>query len=170
VFGREDHGLDNASIERCDELMTIPTRADYASLNLAQAVLVTSYELFLAARQASATGPASATESEQRELATAGARGRLLAQILHTLEAIRFFKSAARSGVEHALARVISRARLDPRETRMLTGIFTETLKFAHRVRRGIIPADLAEASVPEVDAAHVTAIEPPARSADAEE
>ncbi len=45
VFGREDSGLTAEEVNLCDQLVTIPT-ADYASLNLAHAVTLLSYEAF----------------------------------------------------------------------------------------------------------------------------
>ena len=33
VFGREDSGLPNFAIDRCDKVITIPTTPDYSSLN-----------------------------------------------------------------------------------------------------------------------------------------
>jgi tRNA/rRNA methyltransferase len=45
VFGPEDRGLTNADIRLCHALVTIPT-AEFASLNLAQAVMIVCYELF----------------------------------------------------------------------------------------------------------------------------
>ncbi len=47
LFGPEDRGLTNADLRLCHMLVTIPT-ADFASLNLAQAVMITCYELFVA--------------------------------------------------------------------------------------------------------------------------
>jgi len=48
VFGPEDHGLSNRDLKYCQWLITIPTNQDYPSLNLAQAVMVCLYEIFLA--------------------------------------------------------------------------------------------------------------------------
>ncbi len=45
LFGPEDRGLTNEEIRLCHQLVTIPT-AQFSSLNLAQAVMVLSYELF----------------------------------------------------------------------------------------------------------------------------
>jgi tRNA/rRNA methyltransferase len=42
VFGPEDTGLDNAALDRCRWIVSLPT-APYASLNLAQAVVVMGY-------------------------------------------------------------------------------------------------------------------------------
>lgn len=46
VFGREDNGLDNAEISMCDIIVSIPASPLFASLNLAQAVLLACYELY----------------------------------------------------------------------------------------------------------------------------
>lgn len=48
VFGRERTGLENAELERCHGLVTIPAAPGYSSLNLAAAVQVIAYELRLA--------------------------------------------------------------------------------------------------------------------------
>lgn len=47
LFGRESKGLDNESLEACDWAVTIPAHKDYPSLNLAQAVMVTLFSLFI---------------------------------------------------------------------------------------------------------------------------
>jgi tRNA/rRNA methyltransferase len=48
LFGREDTGLTNQEISLCHRIVTIPSHKSFASLNLAQAVMVLAYELFLA--------------------------------------------------------------------------------------------------------------------------
>jgi tRNA/rRNA methyltransferase len=47
LFGPEDRGLTNHEIRLCNALVRIPT-AQFASLNVAQSVLVLCYELYLA--------------------------------------------------------------------------------------------------------------------------
>ena len=47
LFGPEDKGLSNIEIRACHALVNIPT-ADFASINLAQAVMILGYELYLA--------------------------------------------------------------------------------------------------------------------------
>ena len=44
VFGPESDGLDNEEILLCDWVVTIPSSSEYRSLNLAQAILIFSYE------------------------------------------------------------------------------------------------------------------------------
>jgi tRNA/rRNA methyltransferase len=45
IFGGERAGLDNEDISLCNAIVTAPLNPDFASLNLAQAVLMVSYEL-----------------------------------------------------------------------------------------------------------------------------
>lgn len=45
VFGREDIGLTNEEIEKCDIVVTIPTDEKYPSMNLSHALAVVLYEL-----------------------------------------------------------------------------------------------------------------------------
>lgn len=47
LFGAEDRGLPNDALRYCQSLINIPT-AEFSSLNLAQAVMIVSYELFTA--------------------------------------------------------------------------------------------------------------------------
>jgi tRNA (cytidine32/uridine32-2'-O)-methyltransferase len=48
LFGRESCGLHNSEINLCTWVVNIPAASSYPSLNLAQAVMVISYELFMA--------------------------------------------------------------------------------------------------------------------------
>jgi tRNA/rRNA methyltransferase len=46
VFGRERNGLESHEVARADSVLTLPVNPAFASLNLAQAVLVAAYEWF----------------------------------------------------------------------------------------------------------------------------
>lgn len=50
LFGPEDHGLSNDQLQYCHTIATIPA-ARFSSLNLAHAVMIICYELFLASRE-----------------------------------------------------------------------------------------------------------------------
>jgi tRNA/rRNA methyltransferase len=50
LFGPEDRGLSNEQLRYCHTLATIPT-AHFSSLNLAQAVMIVCYEIFLVNRE-----------------------------------------------------------------------------------------------------------------------
>lgn len=47
VFGREHAGLTNQELDRCQYLVQIPTQSDFASLNVAAAVQILAYEIFV---------------------------------------------------------------------------------------------------------------------------
>jgi tRNA/rRNA methyltransferase len=49
VFGRERNGLENDEVALADRILTLPVNPAFASLNLAQAVVVVAYEWFKAA-------------------------------------------------------------------------------------------------------------------------
>lgn len=51
VFGREDHGLSNDELKYAQRYLCIPSSSDYQSLNLAQAVGICCYELYLLATE-----------------------------------------------------------------------------------------------------------------------
>jgi len=46
VFGRERNGLENAEVALADRILTLPVNPAFASLNLAQAVVIVAYEWF----------------------------------------------------------------------------------------------------------------------------
>jgi tRNA/rRNA methyltransferase len=46
LFGRERNGLENDEVALADRIVTLPVNAAFASLNLAQAVVVVAYEWF----------------------------------------------------------------------------------------------------------------------------
>jgi tRNA (cytidine32/uridine32-2'-O)-methyltransferase len=55
VFGNEKTGLAEEDLALCEELVRIPMAADQPSINLAQAVQLVAYELFIAGLEARAT-------------------------------------------------------------------------------------------------------------------
>ncbi len=61
VFGNEKTGLSNEDIELCTAAMHIPTTAKQPSVNLAQAVILTCYELARAGADTRPKGPKSPT-------------------------------------------------------------------------------------------------------------
>lgn len=53
LFGRERNGLETGEVANADALIMIPVNSRFASLNLAQAVLLTGYEWMRGSPQAS---------------------------------------------------------------------------------------------------------------------
>ena len=46
MFGRERNGLENHEVALADAILTLPVNPAFASLNLAQAVVIVGYEWF----------------------------------------------------------------------------------------------------------------------------
>ncbi len=65
AFGREDFGLFESELARCDVLATIPAAADYPILNLSHAATVLLYELFAVRMSMRARREASGLEKEK---------------------------------------------------------------------------------------------------------
>lgn len=120
VFGAERTGLTNTELERCNLLMTIPTAPGYSSLNLAMAVQVVAYELWLASR------PGAPPPSERDvPLAAAEEVSRFYSHLEQVLEEIDF---KDRTGGGHLMARIrrlFNRSQLDQNEVNILRGILT---------------------------------------------
>lgn len=66
LFGREDFGLDNDMVRRCDFLVTIPANPGYSILNISHAAAIIMYELF--AHGLVREGPREASELEMDKL------------------------------------------------------------------------------------------------------
>jgi len=67
VFGRETSGLTTDELDLSQLIVRIPTAPKQPSLNLAQAVMVLCYELFMAAQEPSAPPPHSQASREALE-------------------------------------------------------------------------------------------------------
>jgi len=130
LFGREDSGLPNSALTLCNAYITIPANPDYNSLNLAQAVLIMLYEIFLAARE----HPIELPEPKRSfPLADHAQLEGMYQQIEETLRGIEFIKSQTGRGIMRSLRNIFSRTDLDEREARIIRGIFHEVIKFLRR-------------------------------------
>jgi len=132
VFGTENSGMDNATLDRCHALVTIPTGSCYTSLNLAQAVQVIGYELQLAAR----AGAKTATATGTHRAAPARRMEVFFARLEQTLRAIGFSTPGQDDTLHRRLRRVYLRARPDDDELNILNGILSRTLRIAATDRR----------------------------------
>jgi tRNA/rRNA methyltransferase len=81
VFGREECGLTNEELDMCDIVTSVPIKARFPSLNLAQAVMVYAYALspLSLERRKTAAPAGSAEESERSHLGRQA--GRLLNEL-----------------------------------------------------------------------------------------
>jgi TrmH family RNA methyltransferase len=132
LFGREDRGLPNDALDRAHVVVTIPTTG-YASLNLAQAVLLALYELHLASGDATRKlapprKTADAPSSAQYEL--------LFADVARALEEIAFFKTRNSEHVMRSLRSMVYRAAPDGRELDLIRAVAIEVVRTIDRIRR----------------------------------
>jgi tRNA/rRNA methyltransferase len=116
VFGSEMSGLSNEELSRCQIVATIPG-AGSASLNLAAAVQVAAYELFLAANGDHVWTAPRFAAATQEEIAL------LFARAEHTLAAMRFLDRDRPKRLLPRLRRLFARARLEREEVNILRGI-----------------------------------------------
>jgi len=134
LFGQEDHGLPNEALDRSQMVVTIPTTR-YASLNLAQAVVVALYELHLAAGDA--TAPI-APPKKAAPAATQAEWERAYQDAARTLTAIRFFKTRNEEHIMRTVRSLMARAEPDTRELSLLRAMAIEVLRSIDRIKRGL--------------------------------
>ena len=118
VFGREDSGLTTKEVALCRWQATIPTSPDFGSLNLAQAVLLFSYELFMSEGKT--------TSRKERVPAPGGELEILYEHMEQTLLRIGFLNPQNPDHIMRTLRRVFARAELDPREVAVLRGLMAQ--------------------------------------------
>src|SRR5688572_30197504 len=121
LFGAERTGLTNDELARCNLLMTIPTSTQYSSLNLAMAVQVIAYELWLLTRPDAPPPP----PPPDVPFATAEEMTRLYEHIERVLEEIDFRDRTGGGHLMTRIRRLFNRAQLDQNEMNILRGILT---------------------------------------------
>jgi len=127
VFGREHSGLTNDELEQCNALVHIPCNEEYSSLNVAAAVQVISYELFLALRDFAPEA------NDQLELAKADELERFYTHLEQTLIDIDFLDPENPRLLMRRLKRLFSRASLEQTEVNILRGVLTASQKQVSR-------------------------------------
>jgi tRNA/rRNA methyltransferase/tRNA (cytidine32/uridine32-2'-O)-methyltransferase len=125
VFGAEKSGLTNEELDRCHTLLTIPTDPGFSSLNLAMAVQVVSYELYVAALAGAAMSPAPVPSLPVSDvpLATGADLERFYAHLEAVLQASGFLDPERPRHLMRRLRRLFLRAAPDQNEIHILRGI-----------------------------------------------
>jgi TrmH family RNA methyltransferase len=147
VFGNEAHGLSNDEVELCSAKLSIPTAPEFPSLNLAQAVQIVTYELFrggaggqpAAAASTEAPGRAPVGDSGTTGVAyegTAAARRERIEElttvVMHTLDALGFFKNTDGHYTRQVFRDVFHRAGLRSHEADYIQRVF-QKIRFIRR-------------------------------------
>jgi len=126
VFGREDSGLSNDELSRCQYLMHIPTSADYSSLNVASAVQIACYEQRLSLLDSSdtCTGEVMATRHEYESL---------IQHFERTMTSTGFHDPSKPMQTIMKLRHLLNKAELTRAEASLLRGFLTST----HSLKQG---------------------------------
>jgi TrmH family RNA methyltransferase len=121
LFGSERYGLGTEDLNHCNVLVRIPANPDYCSLNLAMAVQLLAYEIFMAREQ-----PRSHMQLEM-PLSSSGDLEHFYAHLQRVLEEVDF---EDRTGhLMERLRRLFNRAQLDQNEMNIMRGILSAVQK-----------------------------------------
>jgi TrmH family RNA methyltransferase len=132
MFGREDIGLTNDQLDRCDRIWTVPTDPERPSLNLAQAVLLVCYELWLAGPGGDKPLPRPRRDAPP---ATSAQLEEVFADINRHLEAINFYRGGKNpEAVLRTLRAILRRAAVDEREANLVRAISARSRRTIERL------------------------------------
>jgi tRNA (cytidine32/uridine32-2'-O)-methyltransferase len=120
VFGRETSGLKNHELDLCQYLLHIPCNPSFSSLNLAAAVQVVGYELFLTYGKQSIK---SIGDRNTDPMATTEQMEAFYAHLLQTIDDIGFLHPDKSKSIMRRLRRIYNRTHLDSKELDILRGI-----------------------------------------------
>jgi len=125
LFGPEDRGLTNEELAPCHALVSIPTHSQLRSLNLAQAVMILCYEIYLASldQQGLENMPAHLLASPPAEFQKLE---KMYAHLEELLLKIGFLDPKNPKRIMHTLRRIFGRAKLTDRDVAILRGIFRQ--------------------------------------------
>ena len=121
VVGREDKGLVNEEIAQCTHLLRIPVSEGYTSINLAQAVLISCYEIFAAS--GSYVPP-----HEKAPPAPQAQKAQLMKNWAEMLRGIGFMKSEQTDHFMQGFQRVFSRGVYTKDDAALLLGVARQAL------------------------------------------
>ena len=131
LFGCEQWGLTNEQLSFSHLRIRIPTHKDFSSLNLASAVQIISYELYVAFLDKTQITP----EKQVEPLANIGQLQSFYARLECLLQAIDFSNIHRSKLLIRRIKRLFNRIRLEAIEVNILQGILTALYK-----RLGLVP------------------------------
>ncbi|WP_160122189.1 RNA methyltransferase [Rhodovarius lipocyclicus] len=123
LFGPERNGLTAEDIARADTLVKYPLNPAHNSLNLAQAVMILSYEWWMAEEKT----PPRALQTHNTAVATKGELDNFMGHLLDELDACGFLRNEAkRPGMVRNLRHWFERGEVTEQELRTLHGVVAE--------------------------------------------
>lgn len=135
LFGPERTGLENDDVALADTVVMAPLNPEFASLNLAQSVLVIAYEWFQAG---DAALPAQVMTKGAAPPASKEALVGFFEHLERELDACGFFRAEGkRPGMVRNIRNMFERADLTMQEVRTLHGIVHELVTFRQKKGEG---------------------------------
>ena len=126
IFGPERAGLENTEVVRSNALITVPVNPDFSSINLAQTVLLLSYEWFLATD----INEENSSNTRKTSVASILEIEKLSEQYENELEKIGFFFPEEKAtSMKSTLRNIWSRLPLTVSDVRAFHGILRHLLK-----------------------------------------
>ena len=138
VFGREDRGLTNEELHKCNYHVHIPSNPEYSSLNLAAAVQVITYELRMTCLNAQ-QGKSIHFDDWDMPPAKSEALEHYYVHLPATLEKIGFLEPDNPHQTMTRLRRLYSRVRLDEMELNILRGVLTAMQNFVFHTNKKLV-------------------------------
>ena len=121
VFGRERNGLENHEVARADRIVTLPVNPAFASLNLAQAVVIVGYEWFKVSGGALPFATAERSPPAVKQQLDA-----FFADLERELDKVEFFRPDEKRGVMSVnLRNIFQRIAPTQQDIRTLHGVVT---------------------------------------------
>lgn len=140
LFGRERWGLNNDEIALADEILTLPVVPEFASLNIAQAVLVVAYEWRKAGDGADDAGLPFGM-ADRSPPATKAELMHLFEHLETSLEERNFFRPAEKKEVMiRNLRAIFQRMQMTAQEVRTMRGVIAALEDRRHRPTRNPRP------------------------------
>ncbi|RZA07003.1 MAG: tRNA (cytosine(32)/uridine(32)-2'-O)-methyltransferase TrmJ, partial [Moraxellaceae bacterium] len=131
VFGREDRGLTNEELHKCNYHVHIPANEEYSSLNLATAVQVICYEVRMAFLKQT-EGKTLPNHSWDMPPADSGALENYYQHLEQTLAGLGFLDPANPKQTMTRLRRMYNRVRMDQMELNILRGVLTAMQNYVY--------------------------------------
>ncbi|EIK45492.1 RNA methyltransferase, TrmH family, group 1 [Cellvibrio sp. BR] len=131
VFGREDRGLTNEELHKCNYHVHIPANPDYSSLNLATAVQVISYEVRMAYLSA-VEGNTLPQHQWDMPPVEAQVMESYYEHLEQTLAELDFLDRDNPKQTMTRLRRLYNRVRMDQMEFNILRGVLTAVQNYIH--------------------------------------
>lgn len=122
VFGRENSGLTNEELEKCNALLHIPTDPDFSSLNIAAAIQIVCYEFRLALIDEKIKTP-KGNKHRFDVIADAAKMEGMYNHLFESLDHLGFFGDHNPEVVMRRLRGLFNRANTTRREVSIIRGI-----------------------------------------------